>query len=170
MKVFSFDDLDRLIKGAEKSERLRTHFNVHESYQDATQKIFIALKSDSYIRPHRHTLDPKEECLIAIRGLMSLVLFSDWGEVRSITLFGSEKYTEKMSVASGVQVSANDWHTVISLSEDSILFEVKDGPYDVNFSKEFSNWSPAEDCNSSINYLKKIKELCIECIPNHKQI
>lgn len=164
MKIFTTDFLDCLIKDAEKSQRLRAHSNIHESYQDSVQKIFIALKADSYIRPHRHTLDPKEECLIAIRGLMSLVLFTDQGEVMSITIFGGEKYAENMPIGSGVQISANTWHTVIPLSENSILFEVKDGPFNANIAKEFASWSPAEGSINSVNYFQKLKEISLKYV------
>ena len=170
MKIFTTDYLDCLIKTAEKSQRLRAHSNVHDSYQDSTQKIFIALIADSYIRPHRHSLDPKEECLIAIRGLMSLVLFSDRGEVKSITVFGSEKYAEKMPIASGVQVSANDWHTVVPLSENPILFEVKDGPFNAKVAKEFGDWSPAEGSKNSVSYFQKLKELSLKYVTNDRYL
>lgn len=162
MKIFTTYYLECLIKAAEQSQRLRAHFNLHQSYQDSVQKLFIALKSDSYIRPHRHALDPKEECLIAIRGLMSLVLFSGQGEVDSITLFGSEKYAQKNPIAYGVQIPANTWHTVIPLSDDAIIFEVKDGPFDANIAKEYAPWSPAEGSVNSIKYFQALKELCIK--------
>jgi len=64
-------------------------------------------------RPHRHSLDPKEECLIAVRGLFGLIEFSDHGGIESITLFGSEKYSQKFSIASGVSLPAGVWHTVV---------------------------------------------------------
>jgi cupin fold WbuC family metalloprotein len=162
MKIFTFHYIESLIKSAEQSHRLRAHSNIHESYQDSIQKIFIAIKANSYIRPHRHTLDPKEECLIAIKGLLSLVLFSDKGEIASITVFGSEKYVEKMPIASGVQISANAWHSVVSLSDDSILFEVKDGPFNAAKAKELSNWSPGEGDADSINYLQSLRELSLK--------
>lgn len=149
---------------ASQSHRLRAHLNIHKSYQDPSQKILIALKADSYIRPHRHSLDPKEECLMAIKGLFSFIAFSDKGEIQTITLFGSEKYSETAAIASGIQVAANVWHTVIPLNGDSILFEVKDGPFNPAAAKEFGSWSPGEGCVASKAYFQKLKELSLKYV------
>jgi len=69
---------------------------------DPCQKLFNVIKADSYIRPHQHSLESKDECLIAIRGLLGLTIFSDQGLIESVTLFGGEKYAVKLSIASGV--------------------------------------------------------------------
>ena len=87
MKIFSSQYFDQLLYAASRSKRLRVHANVHDSYTDQCQKLFNAICIDSYIRPHRHSLDPKEECLIAVRGLFGLIEFSDHGGIDSITLF-----------------------------------------------------------------------------------
>jgi cupin fold WbuC family metalloprotein len=69
---------------------LIAHANVHRSYDDRCQKLFNAIKVNSYIRPHRHFLDPKEECLMAIKGLFVFFLLTDQGLIETVTPFGSE--------------------------------------------------------------------------------
>jgi hypothetical protein len=158
MKIFSSQYFDQLLYAASRSKRLRVHANVHDSYTDQCQKLFNAICIDSYIRPHRHSLDPKEECLIAVRGLFGLIEFSEYGSIESITLFGSEKYSQQLSIASGVELSAGVWHTVVSLVKDSILFEVKSGPFDPSLAKELAPWAPEEGSEQAQEYLNVLRQ------------
>jgi cupin fold WbuC family metalloprotein len=158
MKVFSRQYFDDLLSAASQSDRLRAHANVHGSYADQCQKLFNAICIDSYIRPHRHSLDPKEECLIAIKGLFGLIIFTDQGVIESITFFGSEKYSEKLSIASGLELPARVWHTIISLEDDSVLFEVKGGPFNPSLAKEFAPWAPDEGTQHAGDFFEKIKQ------------
>lgn len=159
MKIFSSQYFDELLNTAARSQRLRAHANVHHSYADQCQKLFNAIKIESYIRPHRHSLDPKEECLIAVRGLFGLIEFSEYGDIESTTLFGSEKYSQQLSIASGVELAAGVWHTVVSLVENSILFEVKSGPFDPALAKEFAPWAPEEDSEYAQGYLYALRQI-----------
>jgi cupin fold WbuC family metalloprotein len=160
MKVFSRHYFDELLASADQSPRLRAHVNVHRSYADQCQKLFNAIKVESYIRPHRHSLDLKEECLLAIRGLFGLIEFTDQGVINSIMLFGSEKYSEQLSIAAGVELPAGVWHTVVSLVDKSILFEVKSGPFAPSLAKEFALWAPEEGCDDASLYLEALKQEC----------
>ena len=159
MKVFTAKYFEDLLEAASQSSRLRAHVNVHDSYNDMCQKVFNAICINSYIRPHRHSLDPKEECLIAICGLFGLIEFSEHGDIKSILLFGSENYSQKFKIASGIEVNAFTWHTVVALVEKSIIFEVKNGPFDRQFAKEFAPWSPEEGSQESLSYHKTLLDL-----------
>ena len=95
------------------SPRKRQHHNIHESYKDHCQRLFNAIELDSYIRPHRHASDPKNELLIAVRGLMALVTFDEQGNVVEVIHFGSDGHSKKMTI--GAELPVNKWHTVIAL-------------------------------------------------------
>jgi cupin fold WbuC family metalloprotein len=164
MKVFSNQYFEDLLSAATQSERLRAHANIHHSYDDPCQKLFNAINTDSYIRPHRHSLDPKEEFLIAVRGLFGLVVFKDSGLVDSATLFGSEKYSEELSIASGVELSAGVWHTVVTLVDQAVLFEVKSGPFNPGLAKEFPIWAPEEASEDAPQYLEALKRQCLSAL------
>ena len=160
MKVFSSQYFEDLLIISMQSERLRAHANIHNSYADPCQKLFNAINTDSYIRPHRHSLDPRDECLIAVRGLFGLIEFNDQGDIESITLFGSEKYSEQLSIAAGVELPSGVWHTVVSLVDKSILFEVKSGPFDPSLAKELAPWAPEEGGEDASQYLEALKQQC----------
>ena len=75
MKIFNSEYLDALSGQAKENPRQRQHRNIHQSYKDASQRLFNAIEPGSYIRPHKHAADPRDELLIAVRGLMALVTF-----------------------------------------------------------------------------------------------
>jgi len=43
---------------------------------------------------------------------------------------------------------------------DTVLYEFKRGPYDVDEDKQFAPWSPEEGSDEAEAYLKKLLELC----------
>lgn len=166
MKLFSSRYFEDLQIAASQSQRFRAHINVHRSYTDHCQKLFNAIKVNSYIHPHRHSLDPKKECLMAIKGLFGFIIFTEQGLIESVDIFGSEKYSEKLSIPLGVEVPANVWHTVISLADDSVLFEVKSGPFDPGLAKELAPWAPEEGSENVPQYLEILKQKCLSKLSN----
>lgn len=155
--TFSAPFLDSLIAKAQRSSRRRHHCNVHQSYQDHCQRLFNAITVGSYIRPHRHALDPKAESLIAVRGHLALVVFNDDGEVTACVGFGADEHSQGSGYNVGVELQANVWHTVLALRENSVLFEAKAGPFDPGAAKELAPWAPAEDSEEALEYLKRLR-------------
>ena len=155
MKVFSNALLDRLSQDANSASRARMNLNLHEHFEDPCQRLFNAIGLNSYIQPHRHLLDPKIETLIALRGMFALITFDNEGKVMDIVKFGSEKHLEIDGV--GVEVPSNVWHTVVALIDGSLLFEVKEGPFDPTRAKEFALWAPIEGSSDVSAYLSKLR-------------
>jgi cupin fold WbuC family metalloprotein len=160
MKVFSADYLNELTAQAQGNLRKRQHFNIHKSYADPCQRLFNAIGTESYIRPHRHATDPIDELLIAVRGTMALMTFDELGMVTKVMRFGTDKNGEGLAV--GAEVPANEWHTVIALEPGCVLLEVKAGPFDPNQPKDLAPWAPVEGSAEANNYLKKLMERVAE--------
>jgi cupin fold WbuC family metalloprotein len=156
MKVFGADYLNELTAQAQCSLRKRQHRNIHESYGDPCQRLFNAIEPDSYIRPHRHATDPRDELLIAVRGLMALVRFDEQGNVNGVLRFGAERHIDILAV--GAEVTANTWHTVIALEPGCVLLEVKAGPFDPDRPKDLAPWAPEEDSPAASGYLIQLIE------------
>lgn len=154
VKIFDAYYLDDLTQQAKVSPRLRQHRNIHRSYQDATQRLFNAIEPGSYIRPHRHAADPKDELLIAVRGSMALLTFDDQGAVTDILRFGDGGLDREM--AAGAEVPASTWHTVLALEPGCILLEVKAGPFDPNQPKNLASWAPEEGAAEAREYLDRL--------------
>lgn len=156
MKVFSADYLKALTAAAQNNPRRRQHCNIHESYQDPCQRLFNAIEPGSYIHPHRHATDPRDELLIAVRGSMALVTFDENGILTEIVRFGADRNRENLSV--GAEVPANIWHTVIALEPGCVLLEVKAGPFDPRQPKDLATWAPEGGTSAANCYLNKLME------------
>lgn len=157
MKIFSADQLNALVTQAEGSPRLRQHQNIHTGFDEPCQRLFNAIEPGSYIRPHRHYSVPREELLVAIRGLMALVTFDDSGLIKQVVRFGSEKFGSDLAV--GVEHSPETWHTVLALEPGSVLLEIKSGPFDPSQPKDLADWAPPEGDTRSIEYLAMLRKL-----------
>lgn len=136
MKLISSDLFDALVAGAGMSPRLRTNYNIHESLSDPVQRLFIAARLNSYFRPHRHP--DKWELALVVRGLFDLILFDTAGRV-----------TERVSLGPGAntlgfELPPNTWHSWVTITDGSVFFEIKQGPYDAQTIAEFAEWSPEE--------------------------
>ncbi len=157
MKAFDEQYLNDLTVQAQNSPRRRQHRNIHQSYQDACQRLFNAIEPGSYIPPHRHASEPREELLIAIRGSMALITFDDQGAVTGVLRLGSEKHGCDLAV--GAEVEPNTWHTVVALEPGCVLLEVKAGPFDPNQPKDRAPWAPEEGSQMAQGYLQGLAEL-----------
>lgn len=154
--IFSNSFLGELVAAADRSTRRRQHFNVHGSHQEVCQRLFNAIGTNSYIRPHRHALDPKSECLVAVRGSMALIMFDDVGQVTDIVRLCTECYNGAANSSVGLEIPPGRWHTVIAETPGAILFEVKAGPFDPARSKEWAPWAPEEGTVAAGRYLAEL--------------
>jgi cupin fold WbuC family metalloprotein len=154
MKVFSADFLSELTAQAQCSPRKRQHRNVHESYADPCQRLFNAIEPGSYIPPHRHAADPRDELLIAVRGSMAVVTFDEQGMLTGVIRFGKDGNGNSLAV--GIEVPANTWHTVIALESGCVLLEVKAGPFDPTQPKDLATWAPDEGSPAALPYLNQL--------------
>ncbi len=157
MKIFDAQYLDDLSAQARVTKRLRKHRNIHQSYQDACQRLFNAIEPGSYIRPHRHNADPRDELLIAVRGSMALIAFDNHGAVINVLRFGTGRLGEALAL--GAEVSASTWHTVIALEPGCVLLEIKAGPFDPNQPKDLAPWAPEEGSTEARDYLSRLVEI-----------
>ena len=154
LQVLSAELLGELSSKAQASPRMRQHLNIHRDYEDPCQRFLNAIGVDSYIRPHRHALDPKAETIFAIRGLFALVVFDDEGDIVRIDKFG----TEGLCGNAGVELAASTWHTVVALTPYAVALELKAGPFMPDAAKEPAPWAPAEGSPDAVAYLRFLKD------------
>jgi len=66
----------------------------------------------------------------------------------------------------GVEVPAGAWHCLVSLESNTVLFEVKEGPYDAATDKRFARWSPPEeDREAGLAYMAQLRAHFASVIP-----
>ena len=68
---------------------------------------------------------------------------------------GLELYTDGLYSNVGVEIPPNVWHTVLAKQENSILLEVKEGPFVSDKAKEIALWAPRDGSAEVAGFLAK---------------
>ena len=135
------------------SPRKRIILPFHKEAADTLHRMFNVLQRGSYIRPHRHSTPPKAESLIVLQGSLGCVAFDKDGKVTGTWALtaGGDRF--------GIDIAAGLYHTFLALEDDTVVFEVKPGPYDPSADKGFAPWAPAEGDTAAATYLRELTEL-----------
>ncbi|AQZ76928.1 WbuC family cupin fold metalloprotein [Escherichia coli] len=141
MKVsfVSQDDFENLIQEAFASVRLRSHLLLHESPNDAVQRIMIGLVKGTYIPPHFHEFQHQWEHFHVFQGEVELMLFDSNGCLNKKVILGGQS---KNIIA---QISPLTPHTLVCRSPTAVIMEIKEGPFDEKCAKVIPSWSYSED-------------------------
>ena len=154
MRIVTNLELNDLSRKANSSIRRRQHLNIHENYSEPCQRLLNAIEPESYIRPHRHQTDPKNEMLVPINGLFAIFIFNDYGEILDLIYLSQKENNTKFSKI--VEIPSYRWHTVIALEKESVLLEIKAGPFNPEFPKDYASWAPNESSKEAAAYLKQL--------------
>jgi cupin fold WbuC family metalloprotein len=152
MRKISHKFVQETFEKAKSNSRKRQHYNFHHSYEEPLQRLLNAMTLDTYIPPHRHIDSGKLEILIALHGSFVLLEFDDDGNVIDHYLVGKE-YD-----GIAVEIKPETWHTALPLEEGTVLYELKEGPFDPNLKKVFAPWAPADATEEGLKYIHKIYE------------
>ena len=151
MIIIDSKTLEDLSQKAKESKRKRINLNFHIGDSDLLQRFLNAMEPSTYVRPHKHENPDKREVFIILQGSIAIVIFDDYGKIADISELSKEKGVH------AVEIPAKKWHTLVSLEEKTVLYEIKDGPYNVTTDKQFADWAPDEDSDKAVEYLEKIK-------------
>lgn len=113
--------LDEVSAKAKVHERLRMNFNFHDSPDAKAQRLLNALEIGTILPIHRHRYT--SETYILLRGKIRVMFYDELGgETDSFML-------DPLQGDYGIHIPVSQWHTIEVLENDSVIFEVKDGPY-----------------------------------------
>jgi cupin fold WbuC family metalloprotein len=144
--------LDDTARYARESPRRRVIAPFHRDPADSLHRMLNAVQPDSYVRPHRHLDPPKAEAWLALRGSLLFFTFHDDGQVRDRLLLRAR------GPAFGVDLVPGVYHSFIALEADTVIYEVKNGPYQAASDKSFAPWSPAEGSAEARAYMAELLE------------
>lgn len=145
--------IDGIAKQAGEKDRKRLNYNFHEQSTDLLQRMLNAIEPGSYIQPHKHENPDKREVFIILKGSMAVFLFDDAGKVIDVCILDSD------TGIYGVEIEAGAWHTIISLKSGSVVYEVKDGPYEPIDDKNFATWAPREGDSGIESYMQSLLDI-----------
>lgn len=152
LKIVSKELLDELSKKAMNSPRKRLNHNFHDDLSDPINRMLNALEPGTYLQPHKHENPDKREVFVVLRGNLVVVFFDDSGNPIEFFLLDPQKGNY------AVEIPVGSWHTLISLETGSIVYEVKDGPYQPLSDKNFASWAPTEGDPGCEEYLKNLTD------------
>ncbi len=135
MKTYDHNFINKLIATAEVSPRRRAHHTIHETNEDPIQRLFVALASGTYFRPHRHT--DKKELVIILQGKLGMLVFDNNGKVL-------ERYELTPGNMPVLEHPQGNWHACVALEPETVFVEVKQGPFAPTAEEDFAQWAPAE--------------------------
>lgn len=116
---FNDSFFDELTAQAVNSPRLRMNYDLRNTPEDCSQRMFNAVEPGSAPPIHRH-LDTNATCLI-VRGRIDSIFYDDNGnEIKRFCL-------DAQKGPYGVQIPKGQWHSLESHESGSVLFEAKDG-------------------------------------------
>lgn len=154
MKVIDKRLLDETSEKAKASPRFRINYNFHEQLDDPINRLLNAMEPETYIRPHRHLNPPKEEIFFILRGKVMLFVFDDKGNITDKLLMGPEEGVY------GAELPAGTWHSLLVLETNTVLYEVKPGPFVPLSEEDMAAWSPEQDETEKIGeYMKYLRSL-----------
>ena len=131
--------LDETSRKASDSSRLRMNYNIHTRLDDPLNRMLNALEPSTYIRPHRHLSPPKTEAFIVLRGELDVLIFDEAGNLLQKYKLNPETGNYGMDIPAGV------WHSMIITQPETVIYEVKEGPFTPIIPDDFASWSPNPD-------------------------
>ena len=148
--------VNHAIQLSRQSPRRRIICPFHKSESEKLHRMLNAIQPFCYIQPHRHSNPPKAESIIVLKGSVCYVTFDESGSVKQMLRMRAN------TDCFGVDIEPGVFHTFFALEEDTVLFEVKPGPYERSADKDFAAWAPKEGTAEARSYLEGLYRICDE--------
>ncbi len=145
LKRLTQDLIDSVAQDAQASPRLRKNYNFHD-LNERVQRFLNVLQPGTYVRPHRHLRDRDVngfEFFLALQGKLGLLVMNEQGEI-----VDQECIIAQGSVQ-GVELAEGFFHTLVVLEPNTVILELKEGPYNPVTDKEFLSMFPEEGTSES---------------------
>jgi len=145
--------IDQKAADARNNARRREIHMFHQDNADPLQRMLNAMQPGSYVQPHRHA-DSKAEGFVVLRGSVGFVEMDDNGQVDDAGLVLISRESGNI----GLDCRGGTWHTFFALEPDTVIFEIKSGPFDAKTDKQFAEWAPAENTTEALVYLAELED------------
>ena len=144
-------DIEQLKQKMKRDNVARARMCAHKKTNDGVHEMFIILKKENYVRPHRHL--NRSESFYLIEGRADIIIFNQDGSISETFKLGESNTGEYIFC----RMSPTVYHTVIPDSEYLVLLETTSGPL-VKNTTEYAVWSPDEGSEEGSRYITEIKK------------
>lgn len=135
--VLDAETLRRGCEAAAASSRRRIILPLHRSQDALVQRMLNFLQPETYIAPHLHPLPSASETIQVLQGAIGFMLFNATGEVL-------QTWRLEAGLLGLIDIEPDVWHGFVALEPDTVVLEIKRGPYSGAEDKVFAPWAPAE--------------------------
>lgn len=120
MKIIDQSLLNNVSAEAKESPRLRMNYNFHQSMDDKCHRFLNAVEPGTVVPIHHHRVD---EIFVVLRGRVNVMIHNNKGEViQSVEL-------SPFCGNYAVNIKAGEWHSLTCEEPNTVIMEVKEGPY-----------------------------------------
>ncbi len=137
------EEVEFLRREAAGSPKGRVRINIHPDNADLLHEMIIAIRPDSYIRPHKHP--GKSEAFHVVYGEVDIVVFKDDGSILEIVPLAASGAGK----AFYYRMSKPYFHTLLIRSDILVVHEITNGPF-VKDGSVFGTFAPGEDAESGV--------------------
>lgn len=150
IKLLHQNLINTVAKEAQTSKRLRKNYNFHE-LSETVQRFLNIMQPGTYVRPHRHTRSEPQngfEFFLALQGKIGVLLFDEDGQIIHQETLGPQETNY------GIEIAEGTFHSLIALAPNTVMFELKEGPYVPASDKDFLSHFPPEGTSAAQEQVK----------------
>lgn len=145
--------MDSVLAEATVSSRRRMNYNFHRNEAEPINRLLNAMHRGSYFPVHRHLSPSRCETCVVLRGKVGITIYDDNGDVVSQRVMGPGCDTL------GVDIEAGVWHGLVVLEDNTVIMEVKQGPYAPISPENIAPWCPnVEDTQATRRFVEELEE------------
>jgi len=148
--VLSDELLERTLDASRQSDRRRMILPFHKSAEESPHRMFNAMQPGTYVRPHRHLDPPKSEVFLLLRGALDFIVFDEHGAITFA------RRLEAGTPEFGIDIAPRLFHGIVVRAPDTLIYEVKPGPYTAASDKDFAPWAPVENSDGVAAYVRDL--------------
>ncbi|MDY6879157.1 MAG: WbuC family cupin fold metalloprotein [Thermodesulfobacteriota bacterium] len=150
MTIITAELIKSAVDMSRKSPRGRIICPFHKSDNDNLHRMLNVIQPYSYVQPHRHSNPPKAETVIVLKGSLAYIIFNEDGRIEDAIKLSNQ--SDKI----GIDTQPKTYHTFFALEQDTVLFEIKPGPYRKRSDKDLAEWAPKESTDNCKEYLESL--------------
>lgn len=123
MKLITTELFEKISLEASASPRQRKNYNFH-TLEEPVQRFLNVLQPSTYVTPHKHAGLDAFEFYCVLQGSVGLIIFDAQGDISDSYVVSANGPTR------GIEMPGEVFHTLVCLEENTVILEIKEGPYD----------------------------------------
>jgi cupin fold WbuC family metalloprotein len=159
VNLIDYSVIDHAIEMSRQSPRKRIIYPFHQDNANSLHRMLNAIQPGSYLRPHRHLFPPKDEAILVLRGALVCVIFSETGAIQT------SHRLEANTPTFGIDITGSVYHTLVVSAPDTVIYEVKPGPFISADERDFAPWAPAEGTEDATRYWDELTQTILRDEP-----